>query len=231
MSQLPKPDPVRTAEVVLGHTATATALSPTLTNLLSRDPFLAQTAEEVATAFREEGIAFARAASLKTTVRVQEIIGGLMEAGTPSLEGAEIISEATAWTRGYAETAYRTSAMSAYVGGTIDTQMKPFISSIFIGFEVIGSNDADTRRGRPEDRGEHHKAALGLVAETMDPVWNTTTPPYGFNCRHLLRQISRFEAHDKGWLDENGRMPIRKPATFQDFSPKAGFGIKPSFRA
>jgi len=190
-SSLPKPNILRTEEVVLGHAPVAIQISPPLVNLLSRDPFLAQTAEEVAAAFTQGGIAFARSASINTTMKVQEIIGNLVLAGTPTIQARDIIAEATGWTKGYAETAYRTVAMQAYTGGRIDTQLKPFVSGIFLGFQVVGSNDADTRRGRPEDRGENHLAALGLVAANQDPVWNVTTPPYGFNCRHTLRSIAR----------------------------------------
>jgi len=181
-SQLPKPDFKRTEEIVLGHAPMPARLTPALNNLLSRDPYLAQTAEEAAATFRAGGISFARAGTTRVTQHVQEVIGAAMEAGVPGVEGRDIVAQATGWTKGYAETAYRTTAMSAYTGGTIDTHQKPFISSIFPGFEVIGSNDADTRRGRPEDRGENHLATLHLVAETNDPIWQTHTPPFGFSC-------------------------------------------------
>ena len=230
-SSLPKPSITRTEELVLGHAPAAIEISPPLVNLLSRDPFLAQTAEEVAAAFTHSGIAFARSASIKTTMRVQEIIGNLVQAGTPNIEARDIIAEATGWTKGYAETAYRTVAMQAYTGGRIDTQLKPFVSSIFLGFQVVGSNDADTRRGRPEDRGENHLAALGLVAANQDPIWDTHTPPYGFNCRHTLRSISRMEARREGWLSETGKLERQPPPNFNEYNPKAGFGIKPPFRA
>lgn len=232
-SQLPRPDFDRTEEIVLGYAPAAVKVSAPLVNLLSRDTqeshFLAQTAEEVSATFRQNGIAFAHASSAKMTRHVQELIGNLMAAGTPNIEARDIIAAATGWTKGYAETAYRTTAMASYVGGRIDTQSKPFISSIMLGFEVIGSDDSDTRRGRPEDKGEHHLAALGLVAETTDPVWQVTTPPYGFNCRHMLRSISRMEARRKGWLKE-GRLQKQVPPTFSQYSPKRGFGIKPVFR-
>ncbi len=111
-----------------------------------------------------------------------------------------------------------------FVEAQFQEQRKPSMSRLLIGFEVIGSDDANTRRGRPEDHGEHHLAALGLIAETTDAVWSNTTPIFGHGCRHLLRSVSRAEARRKGWLDRNERMPARLPANFTAYRPAPGFG-------
>ena len=68
------------------------------------------------------------------------------------------------------------------------------------------------------------RAADGMIAATNDPVWNVWAPPSHFNCRRVLRLVSRGELERNGLLGENGAVKPYYPPGIRTHSPAPGFG-------
>jgi len=193
-------------------------------SILSRHPILARTGIAVAKAYERWGFAAARSVDDAVTSRLQRFIAKLANEGAPVPTAKAAIAEMTGWSKAYSQTVYRTNLTTAYTAGEFQEMRKPGVSKFMLGFQVIGSRDADTRRGRAkEDGGENHLAAVGLVAPTEDAIWRTHTTPYGYNCRHSMRPVTKFEAKRKGWLDANGNLRRVEPAQFSSFRPHRNF--------
>lgn len=198
--------------------------------LLERKPVLARTAVEVAEHYqRGFGVAFAKSTSKATTEKVHKIMAGEAARGASVANGREAVAVAGKWGESYAETVWRTNMSTAYTAGRMKQAQSPAIKRALPAFEVIGSNDADTRRGRPKDRGENHLAALGLIAGTSDPIWDTHSPPFGYSCRHTLRLVGKPELRRKGLMVGNV-VKRYTPPSFAAFSPHPNFAESPMRR-
>lgn len=196
--------------------------------LLERTPALGRTAVQVAEHYqRGFGIAFAKSADIATTKKVRDIMAGEAARGSSVANGREAVAVAGKWGEAYAETVWRTNMSTAYTAGRMAESHRPGIKTALPAFEVVGSNDEDTRRGRPKDRGEHHLAALGLIAGTTDPIWITHSPPFGYSCRHTLRLVGKPELRRKGLLNHDGSVKRSVPANFAAFSPHPNFAESP----
>lgn len=209
---------------------TAEALAPArgfaqiVDELLRLEPRLAGTAEAVAAAYRK-GLAFAMAksASLAVTRKVRNVLASLAAQGKSTKDLGQAVSVIGGWSEAYAETVVRTNLSSAYTTGRMEEVKRPGPASVMSAFEVIGSNDSDTRRGRKEDGGENHLAALGLIASVHDPIWETHRPPFGYQCRHTLRAVSKFELRRKGLISDGGVVQRREPKNFSAFAAHPNF--------
>lgn len=152
--------------------------------ILRRTPTLAKGAEAVQAAARAGGIAFAKAADLNVTKRVQAALARAIRDGASREEVVAEISKDARWPRAYAETVYRTNAVSAYADGVVEQARGS--DGLVEGFEFSSVGDGDTR--------PNHKRAHGYVARVESPVWDTLRPALGHNCRCALIPVSRLEA-------------------------------------
>lgn len=192
-----------------------------LDDLLTREPRLAQSAAEVARLYSTEQVfAMARSASMKLTERVKQAIADLIQSGEATgRTNNEILRAAIEnshdWTRAYAATVYRTNISTAYNNGRFQQAKDPDVQQAIRALEVVGVADD---RERP-----NHRAARGLIAATVDPIWSRAKPPYGFQCRHSIAFVSRFELERRGLLRPDGSVIRREPPGFAAFRPDEGF--------
>lgn len=192
-------------------------------DILTREPRLARSAEEVARSYSEErSFALARSAELTLTKRVQEVVAETARTGGGSAAAETVIAGLGGWTRAYGETVYRTNLATAYTAGRWREAASPGVSRVMSAFEVSTAGDADVRDGRNDP--ENHAAADGLIAGTTDPVWDRASPPYGYRCRCSLRLVSRYELEELGLLRPDGSVIARFPPSFGAFRPHPNFG-------
>lgn len=192
-------------------------------DILRREPRLASSAEEVARIYTQEhAFALAKTAKIAVVRKVQQILGRATQVGLTLASVEAIVQKAGPFSRAYAETVYRTNVSSAYAAGRMQQARDPEIQEVASAFEYSGPLDSDTRQGRPQDGGENHAAAIGLVAAFNDPVWEYASPPSGYNCRHALRIVSKFELKRRGLL-KGGRVVRFEPSGFGAFAPHPNF--------
>lgn len=115
----------------------------------------------------------------------------------------------------------RTQTALAYSAGSDAVDRLPAISSILWGYEYVAVGDSRTRPG--------HLALNGTRLPKEDPLWDSITPPNGYNCR--CKRIRIFagdaEAQDvtpKSMLveEEDGSRRTVLP------EPDDGFDFRPS---
>lgn len=190
-------------------------------DLLKREPRLAKNYEEVQRMYSKERVfAMTYSASEKLMARVKDAVTNLIAKGeTPGMTENEILEiareEAHDWTRSYAATVYRTNANTAYTNGRFEQARDKDILDVTPAFELVGIVD---ERERP-----NHAAARGLIAATGDPIWRRYRPPLGFQCRHGVRLVSRYELERRGLLDRAGNVISYHPPRFSFASPDRGF--------
>ncbi len=83
-----------------------------------------------------------------------------------------------------------------------------------LGWRYVAVLDADVR--------DNHRANDDLVAHFDDPIWNTHSPPQGYNCRCALEVVPAQEVKALGLADEDGNM-------VETVSPPSGGGADPGF--
>lgn len=189
-------------------------------DLLSREPRLAQTWQEVAELYRtRHAFAAARSSSRLVTEKVQEAISRAMNEGRTLATAEAKVAEVGGWSRAYAETVYRTNVATAYSAGRIRQAFDPAIGNVMLAFELVGPRDRNAR--------EHHAAGVGLIAGKTDPIWDFAATPLGYGCRHQMRLVSRYELERLGLLGADGTVTRREPAQFSKFHPDTGFGGRP----
>ncbi len=208
----------------------ATPLLPSVTfedafdSIVSREPRLAMDADLVAQIYQERyGFALARSADAALTGRVQDFVASFVESGrgTPSIP--DVIAGVGDFTRAYAQTVYRTNLTTAYTAGRFKQAQEPGVREVLPAMERWSIRDSGLRSGRPEDNGENHAAADGLVADTRDPIWRTHAPPSGYNCRCGVRMVPRPELRRRNLL-EGSRVLRFTPSGFQNFRAHERFG-------
>jgi len=134
-------------------------------------------------------------------------------------------------TPSHLENVYRTNVQGAFRDGRETVLQNPVVSDVFPYQQYIATRDG---RVRPE-----HEALerLGLnetgIYRRDDPVWDTFTPPWDFNCRCGVRLLTLKAAaragvqEAKDWL-ESGREPDRPEWRIDaiPFSGNEGFGAR-----
>lgn len=184
-------------------------------DILQREPRLERTAAEVARLYStERAFALARSAEQVITERVQKELAGGISTGITADDIEKAIQGIGNFTRAYADTVFRTNASTAYTNGRFEQASDPDVSDVIVAFEFVGIRDAFER--------PNHAAADGLIAAPSDPIWKLLRPPLGFNCRHTLHFISRFEAERRG-LWQNDRFVPYYPPTISQARPDVGF--------
>ncbi len=153
---------------------------------------------------------------------MQKFIGKAIEKGLPTDKILEDIRDALEeQTKTYADTVWRTNLSTAHNAGR-QRQAKEFPDFI-VGFEFSATHDSSARK--------NHLAADGLRAPVEHEVWDFFTPPLGYNCRCVIRQITRPEAERKGWLDDQGRLIAWHPKLKKNVSVASlmGLGAEPDY--
>jgi hypothetical protein len=201
-------------------------------DLVTREPRLAASAEEVARLYRERhAFALARSAELATTQRVQAILQRASAAGQVARVTAEnLIAEAGPFAAWYAQVVYRTNLATANAAGRFQQAREPGVAEVIGGFERWEIMDSDVRRGRPEDHGENHAAGHGLIAGVADPIWRYASAPAGYQCRGGQRFVSRGDLRRLGLLGHDGRVLRRLPDGFAAYRPHPRFAVSPHAR-
>lgn len=193
-------------------------------DLVSREPRLAGTAEEVAQLYRERHAFVVARTALKAVVqRVQAVIARALRLGEDRPAAVEVIRELGDYTKAHADTIYRTNLSTAYNAGRFAQARDPDVAKVFGAFYRYEVMDADVRRGREIDHGENHSAAHGLIAAANDPVWRTAAAPAGYRCRGGQRMLSNRELEGLNLLDPRGRPIARYPANFSSYRPHPNF--------
>ena len=169
-----------------------------LENFIKRYPVLADSAEELRQRYSKENVfGLVRSNSMILTNWLQKYIGKAMEKGLETNQILDFIKESLQErNRIYADTVWRTNLNTAHNAGR-QRQAKKYPGFI-VGFEFSATKDGSVRN--------NHKLADGLRAPADHEAWDFFTPPLGYNCRCVIRQITRPEAERKGWLDDQGRL-------------------------
>lgn len=154
--------------------------------LLARSPVLVAQSAKIPDIMRAKGIAFAKAAALEVTKHAQEAIATAIREGESAPQATQRLMRDTDWPRAYAQTAYRTVALTSYADGMKAQATDPNLGGQVVGWEYAATMDSDTR--------PNHAALDGVVASIDDPIWDTITPPCGFNCRCTLIPITAPQA-------------------------------------
>lgn len=120
------------------------------------------------------------------------------------------------------ETIVRTQTAMAQSAGQANARRDPALDEIIWGYEYVTVGDS---RVRP-----NHAAMHGTTAPKDDPIWDTITPPNGFNCRCILvaiymNELDRQEIDlppDQLQVDVDGQTVIIIPG------PDPGFAFNPA---
>lgn len=195
-------------------------------SLLAREPAVAKSKDEIREAYGL-GTKFMVAAALpgrlaakaakELTVRLWEKVAELGIKGRSPSDAKRAIADIGGFAESYAETIYRTNLAGAYTAGRFKQMEDPDILAVTPAFEYTAVGDHSTRK--------NHAAADGLLADVRDGVWDSISPPMGYNCRCDLRIVDRFELEDRGLLMKDGRAKKFTPARFVDAMPDKGFTV------
>lgn len=156
-------------------------------------------------------------AAQNLTVRLWEKVTELGMAGRSPVEAKRILSEMSGFSESYAETVYRTNLAGAYTAGRFKQMQDPDVRAVAPGFEYTAIGDHSTRK--------NHAAADGMIADTHDKVWDSVSPPMGYNCRCDLRIVDCFELQERGLLTKDGHAKLFLPTRFREAQPDKGFTV------
>ena len=92
----------------------------------------------------------------------------------------------------HAETVFRTNVMGAYNSGRHRQMTQPLVLAARPYWQVLGVGD-----GPPRERANHARVNNKVFAAD-DPGWATKYPPFGFNCRHRVRSLSKAQGQQIG---------------------------------
>lgn len=199
--------------------------SEAFADLLTREPRLASSAEEVAELYRtQHAFALAKSAEQSVTRAVQNYIAQTMKQGVPSPSAAQVIRELGDFSRSYANTVYRTNLNTAYTAGRFRQAQEPGVRTSLPAMERYGVTDSSIRQGRRQDGGENHLAANGLLAATNDPIWRTHAPPSGYGCRCGVRMVGIGELRRRGLIGPGGNVLRYEPPGLSGFRAHPRFG-------
>jgi SPP1 gp7 family putative phage head morphogenesis protein len=169
-----------------------------LQNFIDRYPILADSSEELSRRYSEENVfGLVRSSSMILTGMIQKKLQGAIEQGLTEEETVKMIRDfSSQLSKQYTSVVFRTNINTAFNHGR-QKQAEEFPQFI-VGFEFSSSHDSSTR--------ENHMMTDGFRAPSNHEAWNFLTPPLGYQCRCVIRQITRPEAKAKKWLDESGNL-------------------------
>lgn len=96
-----------------------------------------------------------------------------------------------------ARTSYRTALLNTYNRGTYQEAIENDDNDTYFIYDAV--NDSRTR--------PNHAALDGVVKKATDDFWTTHTPPLGFNCRCVLRTLTKGQAERDAKRDGRKRIP------------------------
>lgn len=106
--------------------------------------------------------------------------------------------DAAGWTPlnpSHVETVFRTNVMTAYNSGRVRQMTQPAVLALRPYWQILGVGD-----GPPRER-PTHAAVNGLVLRADDPFFSKAIPPFGYNCRHRIRSLSKSQGEAVGITD------------------------------
>lgn len=104
----------------------------------------------------------------------------------------------------HVETVFRTNVMNAYSSGRHRQMTQPTVLAARPYWQVLGVGD-----GPPRERKNHAKTN-SKVFKATDPGWKSKYPPFGYNCRHRVRSLSKAQGESIGvseWSDFADELP------------------------
>lgn len=123
--------------------------------------------------------------------RIQEAVAGLSEGGSwNELRGriaAEIGGDDAAATRRHAETVLRTNGFQAFSAARYRRQQG--MKAVYPFWKYVSMDD-----GRERDT---HAELNGVILPADDPFWADHYPPWDFNCRCMVVQLTPEDAKDE----------------------------------
>ena len=210
---------------------TVTTIAPTVPNvpfqeaiddLVRREPRLADLQDgtplwrQVADIYQERhAFALARSTNLTLTQKVQETLSRAVRLGLDAETTEDSIARLGPWSQSYAETVYRTNLNTAFTAGRFRQAQDPDVAEVIGAFEFVAVTDRDVR--------SNHKAFHGLIASLNDPIWETASPPLGYNCRCSIIMVDKFTLKRRGLIEPSGRVTRFTPPGFSAARPDAGF--------
>jgi len=194
-------------------------------DILEREPRLVKSADEVRRAYSgDNGFAIfnlpaklANDARLKLTARIQKALADFAAAGESVPSVRKQLAAIGNFSAAYAETVYRTNLSTAFTAGRMKQMQDPDVLDVTPAFEFSKIGDGDER--------PNHAAAGGTLAAVNHPIWDLLSPPLGFNCRHDLRSVDRFELKDRGLLVKGHIVKPYFPPSINAAGPDKGFRV------
>jgi len=186
-------------------------------SLVQRTPFLSRVWSSVRQAWSAEGRAIAVRTANIVSLRVREdMVSAMRRGATPDDASAQILKSLresdSSITRAYADTVFRTNTARAYSDGRKAQALRPGVRRAAPGWRFDATNDDAVR--------VNHFAGEGVIAHVDDPIWETHTPPLGFNCRCAIEVVPLDELVRLGIADRNGNM-------IQTFDASSRIGWRP----
>jgi len=174
--------------------------------LLAKTPKLLTASYTVLQAYADKAFVVSQSANLAVTAKVHSILVDALQLGLSQAEAVEnLLDETEGWTRGYANTVYRTNVARAYAEGEKTQGMSEVSRRVFPAWQYLTAGDVDVR--------PNHAAARYLIAAKTDPIWNLLYPPLGFNCRCTTREMDVYDLEAQNRLSLTGQViPFYPPA-------------------
>lgn len=185
-------------------------------DIISRQPELTESSEQVQEVYARHGFALAQSSDLRITQKIQQALADFARKGIPEPEGTQILAAIDDFTRAYAQTVYRTNLNTSYTAGRFKQAQDTDVAEVIGAFQYVAILDSTVR--------PNHRAAHGLIASQFDAVWETFSPPLGFNCRCGVKLVDKFSLKQRGLIQPNGIVLRVSPANFSEAFPDSGFG-------
>lgn len=161
-----------------------------------------------------------------TRIEIPETVGALGEVGVAGEAFREAVAIAIGREGGaLLDTEVRTTLMSGFNAGG-----KAAIEDNIEAVPITQLSEIQDRRTRGNPRGESpdagpHFQMDGFAAASDDPVWDSITPPNGWNCRGSTRGVPVAEALRRRWArrDNAGNVVIDRALLRRKFARQWGF--------
>ena len=172
-----------------------------VSDIESRMPTVVRGWRNVAALYAEvHAFALSRSMSQTVTRHVQDVVARAVAGGDAApIDPVGEIAEIGKWSRGYAETVYRTNAQTAYTAGVWARASDPDVLAVIPGFEFFSAHLATSR--------PNHEACAGMIAPTSSRLWDRYSPPLGYNCLCSITEITVYEAERLLEMEDDGDEP------------------------
>ncbi len=166
-------------------------------------------------------VAFAKSIEQTVTEQAQRFLASAFKRGLSESTAGKGLAKAVdqvrkqtkAWSEGYSRMVFRTNFNTATTAGRFRATQDPAIRQVIPAFMFESIGDADTR--------DNHDAADGIILRVDNPAWAKIAPPLGYNCRCLIRHVSRAELESTGRIGPKGG--VRESRIPRGAFPDPGF--------